>query len=281
MIAVSWFAVSSKAVNGDELSSFLDSPLVFDGKIVVDCDKVVILEWDNLIDWPNFDIEWYLSPIQDWWWVYRHNATTRTIEFTLLIRGDTVIEYEQKVSEIKEILTTTQRYLEFTNEGIRKRIKCSLDSFTEEGSSKDKNKLWEFRVIMEAYWDVESLESFWAVFENISSDTSIFVINPGTKLAYPNIYVTFWAWSSCTEVSFGYWDYTYTVFWSFSWWDTIIWYWVNPNPRNELRFFEWTNVLVSSWPYPTIGKFWQSINVSFVWTPVDVSIWFSYNKKYY
>lgn len=283
MIAIAGYSVSSKAVNWDDKLNLDNFALVFDDSVLVDCESTYILDDNNLLDMWNFDIENYLSPTTDGWGIQRHNATTRDLNFQLYIQWDDREGYEQSLDRVKEILTTTEWFLEFTLSWERRKLKTSINWFAEQSQTKNKINIGIFDVSMLAIWDIQTKYNQSQVFTNFSQNWQIFVENDGSKLMYPDIFVTFGTWSSwITKISLVVDWYTFSVTWSYNAWDTIVMYWENADETKlQLAYLDWVQQ-ESDWRYPRIKKGGSIVFIQFEgWAVANTQVSFSYKNKRY
>lgn len=280
MVTIAWSTIASNPVSWEVENNIDWFAVVFDNTVIADCENTFITIDNNLIDMWNFDFDFFLSPTTDGWWVYRHNATTRTINLVLHFLYDTKQQFEKKVDHIKEKITTTQGRLEFNYNEKRRRIKASITNFSERQETKNQNNAWLFDVSLSCIWDMQDKYTTSQTIYQVTWNTQITAYNNWTKLVYPNILITFGVGTNCTQFTIKHWEYSFIVTWSFLSWDTVVLYWENENKTLEFDAFKNWVKQTSSWLYPTIWKWWENFVFEFVWSVVDTKISLFYKQKY-
>ena len=276
-----FFDVNSNEVNAPVIIEENIGVLWFNWVNLADCWDIAPVDGDNVLDLGNVNLETYFSPRSDWWWVLAHNVQDKQINLSIYIQWDNKVEYEKKVDDIKQKITTTNWDLDLVIAWELRRVKASVTQFTERDETKDKENIWLYDISFVTVGDFTKKDNTSITFTNINADLQTAISNKWSKWTYPNIYFILNSWS-VTWLSVEINGFKYTLPASVSAWDVLILYGENQDKIKEQNAFINWNIINTKWRYPFLDKGDSNIiKFEFDWWPFDFDVTFVYKQKYY
>lgn len=280
---MNFFDINNNEINYWEDNILNNIPLVsFNWLNLTECSGIALIEWDNSLDIANIDLNSYLSPRSDWWWVISHTVWERKLRLVLRVEKETQKLYEKELDFIKEKLTTTQWELVYYMAWEHRKANANLTQFVERQDSKKVLNRWIFDIWFTLLEDRKSYTTTSIWYSGISWTIQTAITNEWSKETYPTIYFIFnsaW-WNTSIWITIDW--FTYTIPQVVNDWDVIVLYWEHPSElKEQFAYYNTVTRIKTQWRYPVLPKGSSNIiNITFDWTP-NVDITFVYRKTYY
>jgi len=241
------------------------------------CNSIFASQTNDYRNVADIDLQTYIAPNIDWWWVLWKFYQEKDINFKIAIKASSKAELNEKIDELKYRTSKTEWLLEITIDWVTRMLKATVTSLTFPRIKYNDTTIWDIDIVFKTLEPNFYLKNnVGLLYENITSDTNEEITNNWTAKTSPKFYFLFKTWiATLTSTAITVWWFTITVSETISDNDVLI-----IDGEGKEVTLNWT-VVDYDWLFPELGVWSNPINFVFSWAATyDVDISTIYKQKY-
>lgn len=237
--------------------------------------RIQVSNYDDIWD---IEFETFDAPFADWWWILGHFYRKKDIKFNLTITWDTAEDLNNRIDEFKKRIKKVGWLLEILVNGEYRVVEASVTKLT----------FWRQFFHITFVNKVEIV--FTTVVPHFRAKTNISASFPGiTGVLNEDIdniwtigtdlrsYIIFWPGNTwISEVNISVWWFTTQIPYAFVDWDILL---VDSITKEVVLLNTWAP-LDYNWKLPYLETWSNPIQYEIVWTTVNATITYIYEKRY-